>query len=505
MKTNFIYLLTIVAIACANTLSAQVGPNTNPYPVNGNIGFGYTNTIGYKLTTHGNMQGNAYEDPETGEFIIVQGTTPFRIIGKTSNPNSEGLNFSTKYLSEAFTYEYFQEIEEMKRVYSLDQEGSMLLGISSNTNPNYSFSYSLVSDNTIYTKKHLLVDDKIGIGTTNPLASIDLRNGSIALNSNKLNLVGAADGNHFLSFVYDFGANNDRIDGPQLMGYDGGMLGTTNGTDKGVLFWNKDGKVGINTLSPQKSFHVEGTTVLRNIATEAARSNTSSTYTYSTNSGTLLELANGDMIIGGGLSNNKFVFHMQYWNANADELIIAPIVNGSYDWGKSLKVVNDGRLVKNVSLGSDVAYETFTSEAGASGSFFKVYGNGNVEAENISGTLLQSTVNLSEDAIVVEDASSTSINFLVKGDGHVYAREIEVKTGAFPDYVFGEKYDLMSLSTLREYIAKEKHLPGVKSAEEVEREGIGLGELSRIQMEKIEELTLYILQLEERIKTLEND
>ena len=62
----------------------------------------------------------------------------------------------------------------------------------------------------------------------------------------------------------------------------------------------------------------------------------------------------------------------------------------------------------------------------------------------------------------------------------------------------------MPMSNLREYIEVEKHLPGVKSAEEVESEGIGLGELSRVQMEKIEELTLYILQLEERLKKLES-
>ena len=61
----------------------------------------------------------------------------------------------------------------------------------------------------------------------------------------------------------------------------------------------------------------------------------------------------------------------------------------------------------------------------------------------------------------------------------------------------------MSLEELRKYSSKNNHLPGVKSADEVEKEGIGLGELTKVQMEKIEELTLYILQMEERIKQLE--
>ena len=129
------------------------------------------------------------------------------------------------------------------------------------------------------------------------------------------------------------------------------------------------------------------------------------------------------MIIGGGPSNNKFIFHMQYWNSNADELIVAPMISGDSKWDKAFKLLNDGRFIKNVSLGSDIAYETYTSESVASGSFFKVYGNGNVDAKNINSTLLKSTVNLSDNAIEVVDASSTSINFLVKGDGHVYARK----------------------------------------------------------------------------------
>ena len=61
----------------------------------------------------------------------------------------------------------------------------------------------------------------------------------------------------------------------------------------------------------------------------------------------------------------------------------------------------------------------------------------------------------------------------------------------------------MSFTDLRSYVATNHHLPNVPSAKEYEKNGVDLGEMNRIQLEKIEELTLYILQLEERLTKLE--
>jgi len=100
-------------------------------------------------------------------------------------------------------------------------------------------------------------------------------------------------------------------------------------------------------------------------------------------------------------------------------------------------------------------------------------------------------------------SNGADINFQVMPTGHVYAREIDVNMSDFPDYVFASDYDLMPLKELAAYIQKEQHLPGIPSAEEVEKNGIGVGELNLMQMKKIEELTLYVLQLHERLLELE--
>lgn len=90
-------------------------------------------------------------------------------------------------------------------------------------------------------------------------------------------------------------------------------------------------------------------------------------------------------------------------------------------------------------------------------------------------------------------------------EGAILAKEVCVKDSIsnWPDYVFQEKYNLMDLKALKEYVETNKHLPDVPSAAEVEANGVKLGETTSLLMQKIEELTLYIIQLEERIRTLE--
>lgn len=95
--------------------------------------------------------------------------------------------------------------------------------------------------------------------------------------------------------------------------------------------------------------------------------------------------------------------------------------------------------------------------------------------------------------------------FVVRSDGKVWATEITVKIPPFPDYVFDKDYELLSLEELQKYIEENGHLPGIKSADEVAEEGIGVGELQHKLLEKVEELTLYLLEQEKRLRSLEQE
>lgn len=107
-----------------------------------------------------------------------------------------------------------------------------------------------------------------------------------------------------------------------------------------------------------------------------------------------------------------------------------------------------------------------------------------------------------DNAFDVYDQSSQKINFRVKASGYVYAKEINVQLTAFPDYVFDKAYRLQSLESLERFIKQNKHLPGVPTAKEIASDGANLAELSKIQMEKIEELTLYVIELKKEVDEL---
>lgn len=85
------------------------------------------------------------------------------------------------------------------------------------------------------------------------------------------------------------------------------------------------------------------------------------------------------------------------------------------------------------------------------------------------------------------------------GDIRVYP------AGEWADYVFAEEYALRPLREVAAYINHHKHLPDLPSATEVQQEGIQLGEMDARLLQKIEELTLYIIQLEQENRQAKNE
>lgn len=92
---------------------------------------------------------------------------------------------------------------------------------------------------------------------------------------------------------------------------------------------------------------------------------------------------------------------------------------------------------------------------------------------------------------------------LLAVNGIITAKEVNVTMDAWPDYVFSPEYTLPSISELKGYIEKNSHLPGIPSAKEVSKTGINLGEMDAKLLQKIEELTLYIIDQNKRIEELE--
>jgi|GEM_PF-7032381 len=92
-------------------------------------------------------------------------------------------------------------------------------------------------------------------------------------------------------------------------------------------------------------------------------------------------------------------------------------------------------------------------------------------------------------------------------DGKIGAREIKVTlSNPWPDYVFGSNYKLKSLYTVEQFIKQNRHLPNMPSAAEVKKnDGINLGEMNAKLLQKVEELTLYLISLKKEVDQLHQE
>ncbi|MDX2359252.1 MAG: hypothetical protein QNK23_00505 [Crocinitomicaceae bacterium] len=91
--------------------------------------------------------------------------------------------------------------------------------------------------------------------------------------------------------------------------------------------------------------------------------------------------------------------------------------------------------------------------------------------------------------------------FLVENDGSLYATSVRVRFNddiPVPDYVFEADYKLMPLKEVKQFVNENCHLPNIPSEEEFREEGLSIEEMQFKLLEKVEELTLYMIQLEEQ-------
>lgn len=89
--------------------------------------------------------------------------------------------------------------------------------------------------------------------------------------------------------------------------------------------------------------------------------------------------------------------------------------------------------------------------------------------------------------------------------GTIHAQNIEVDLTGWSDFVFDTDYKLPSLKEVEAHIQEYKHLPNIPSEAQVKEEGINIGEMQAKLLQKIEELTLYIIKQEKRIQEVETE
>jgi hypothetical protein len=248
--------------------------------------------------------------------------------------------------------------------------------------------------------------------------------------------------------------------------------------------------VGVGTSTPGTKLHINGINELLRLGSSNPQI---SFYQGSTATGTLYLDAN-DLKLATYATNNtgKVMVRVN----GGDRLTVAPDGNVGIATTTPLSRLHiasgdDASLTANgfMMLGSE-----------ASGNI--VIDNNEIIARNNGAT---STLFLQNNGGPVQIGSTAvPTGYLLSVAGKAICTELRVQlTGAWPDYVFDQKYKLPSFDKLRQYINENKHLPNIPAAKDVEKSGIEVGDMQRRMMEKIEELTLYVLELEKKVGALE--
>lgn len=316
-------------------------------------------------------------------------------------------------------------------------------------------------------------DGRIGIGTTEPESKLDV-NGDVTIRGS-LNLLGLEDITE-ISFLEKLLLVNENGTVITTSLEKIGSISYIDDNDDSCLPNSQDVlypkwksapeklyskcpivKVGIATSNPRVSLDVNGTTFSESIS---------------------LGIANP--------VTNDHNFHLRapFANINHDKSIFL-IENIS----RELINLNNNGLLTTVEL----------SNTGNIQNAGNIFNGGLVSANNLSINFSNLVNN--QSPLLVSNGGSKLLQ--LDSDGVLHARLIKVDVYNWPDFVFKNDYELMSFMDLENFINKNHHLPGVPSENEVHSNGVDLGEMNKVLLQKVEELTLYVIDLNKRIKELE--
>lgn len=99
--------------------------------------------------------------------------------------------------------------------------------------------------------------------------------------------------------------------------------------------------------------------------------------------------------------------------------------------------------------------------------------------------------------------TTTTSTYKLAVNGTIGAKKLQISQTGWADFVFHKDYELPALNEVARYIDTHQHLPGIPSATEVADKGIDVGEMNKLLLQKVEELTLYLIEQQKRIEVLE--
>ena len=331
----------------------------------------------------------------------------------------------------------------------------------------------------------ILPDGNVGIGTISPNINYkldvrgDIRNeGDINIEDGFLKLSNTTDA---VNWTMQYSTSTDRL------------LFLHQGQER-ITFQN-GGNVGIGTVSPIDKLEVYDGNITQN--------NTNGTFRLQANSidKGFMQLSGDNVRIGTYSTNNlgNLIFRVN----GGDRMTINSAGNTSIAGNASVSGTTtlNGKLTVNEGFeaihveGNDPAINFFEAND-QRGYIWMIDDNMNIGTSNAN-----SRINMVTSQVTIGTSIATPSTYKLGVGGRIICEELKVKlqSAGWPDYVFAKNYKLKPLEEVEKFIKLNNHLPNIPSAQVIDKEGLEVGEMQRRMMGKIEELTLYIIDLKKEI------
>lgn len=253
-----------------------------------------------------------------------------------------------------------------------------------------------------------------------------------------------------------------------------------------------NGNVGVGTNTPNEKFHLYG----GNLKVTCPWDNTNPVF--------FVDHANKTAGIGTGAPRGKFEIKID----ESDHISFGNMRTESSGWATSYMAFNayrhDAGLWNTTSDGSNAGGAVIYTNAIGDLMFSTLNGENSTDVMTSDGGIKSNTkMTVTNDGRVGIGINPKNhadlLNYRLVVDGNIKCKKLRVDIQNWGDYVFDANYSLMDLNSIAQYIDANKHLPGMPSANEIEKEGVDLGEMIKMQQVKIEELTLLLIKMQKQI------